>query len=170
VRAVVLHHTGGEGSSEQVCRTLRARRLSIHYIIDYNGTVTQHADHRLVTYHAGQANGWTIGIEVVNQARAPAAARHPRIVYRDTVHERELSLLRFTDAQVASCRMLCRQLCLEHRLPIEVPRDPSSGELITRTLEAATLAAYRGVLGHFHLTAKKIDPAPHLLRDITARR
>ena len=165
VRAVVVHHTGGEGGAEQVCRTLRARRLSVHYVIDYDGAVTQHADHDVVTYHAGQANGWTIGVEVVNRARPPATTAHPREAYRDVVHGRESARLRFTPAQVEACRALCRRVCAEYGLPFDVPKDPS-GALITTTLAPQVLATYRGVLGHYHVTSRKIDPVPHLLRDI----
>lgn len=173
VRAVVLHHTGGERDAAGVCRTLRRKRLSIHYVVDYDGTVTQHADHDVVTMHAGAANGWTIGIEVVNRAAPlwPAfreRRQRPRLAYQDTVHGRRRTMLRFTAPQVDACRLLCARLCAEYGLPLDVPRSVYTGELITDALPPSVLSWYRGILGHFHVTRKKWDPVPHLLRDVVA--
>ena len=41
----------------------------------------------------------------------------------------------------------------------------ASGKLMTRKLPDADLAAYRGVLGHYHIQTNKVDPGPALQWD-----
>ena len=74
IRAVVFHWTGGTRGAQGVAQTLRTRTsrktgkpspLSIHYIVELDGRVVQCADHSTVTYHAGAANEWSIGVEIV---------------------------------------------------------------------------------------------------------
>lgn len=65
-RAFVYHWTGGTRDARGVCETLRARSLSIHYVIDPDGRIVQCCDPvTTVAYHAGAANAWTIGCEIV---------------------------------------------------------------------------------------------------------
>lgn len=65
-RAFVWHWTGGHRSAEGVCETLRARALSVHYIIDPDGRTVLCVDPATtIAYHAGDANSWTIGCEIV---------------------------------------------------------------------------------------------------------
>jgi N-acetyl-anhydromuramyl-L-alanine amidase AmpD len=72
LRAIVLHWTGGT-DARQCFRTLRSRTgphtpdgLSVHYIIGSDGEVLHTASTSLVCLHAGVANAWSIGIEVVS--------------------------------------------------------------------------------------------------------
>lgn len=166
VRAVVLHHTGGEGDAEQVCRTLRARRLSIHYVIEADGTIVQCADPATtVCYHAAAANAWSIGVEIVSRGLAPALRPRARTDYADTVHGHRLRFLRFLAPQAVAARELCEALCGRFGLPLAVPRD-AGGHVRLERLCDDELAAYRGVLGHLHVSGRKVDPSPHLLRDL----
>lgn len=73
----VLHETSGNSASG--CKaTLKKKRLGVHLILDKDGTLTCHADlARDVCWHAGQANGISVGIEVVNAYR-PEASRPPQ--------------------------------------------------------------------------------------------
>lgn len=74
-RAFVWHWTGGGNPAETVCRTLRNRRnpktgkpepLSVHYVLDLDGRLVQCADPAgTVCYHAGTANEWSVGCEIV---------------------------------------------------------------------------------------------------------
>jgi hypothetical protein len=162
IRAIVLHHTAGEGNGTAVFNTLVKRGLSVHFTIDANGRVIQHADVHDVTFHAGDANGWSVGIEVVNRGIPPELPRAKRDIITQTVHGKKRPMLAFYPEQIIATRYLVHDLCSLLQLPVSVPLT-SDGVMWTTVLPSAVLAAHRGVLGHFHLTAKKIDPVPHLL-------
>ena len=56
--AGVLHHwTAGSGDAPAVIRTLKARGLSIHYVIDYHGVVTKCADPATNTPSVAKSTG-----------------------------------------------------------------------------------------------------------------
>ena len=168
-RAVVLHHTGGERDAVGVCSTLRDRGLSIHYVIDASGKVTQHADPDLaVTFHAGGANEWSIGVEITNRGVAPASKARARVAYQSTMHGRPTTFLRFSPDQVDAAQRLCEYLCERFGLPLRVPCD--SALVATRAvLDLPALSAWRGVLGHYHIERGKVDPSPHLLDELATR-
>jgi len=65
VDRVVLHHTG-DRSAEQTYGTLVDRGLSVHYIIDKDGTIYYLLDESLRAAHAFGFNDRSIGIEIVN--------------------------------------------------------------------------------------------------------
>lgn len=74
-RGFVWHWTGGTRDARGVCETLRARSLSIHYVIDPDGRIVQCCDPlATVAYHAGDANAWTIGCEIVGGPKADFTA------------------------------------------------------------------------------------------------
>lgn len=162
-RAVMLHHTGGEGGGEQVHRTLVTRRLSVHFTIDQLGTIWQYVDADAYCQHAGKANPWSVGVEIANRARAPGA--HPiwtREECVDRVHGRNRKATRFYAAQIDAALELVRALCSAYDLPIDVPRD-ADGKLVRTVLPANDLAAFRGVCGHYHANLKKVDPGTEIL-------
>ena len=65
-RAMVWHWTGGSRAAEGVCETLRARSLSVHWVLDPDGRLVLCCDPvTTVAYHAGDANGWSEGCEIV---------------------------------------------------------------------------------------------------------
>jgi hypothetical protein len=72
----VLHETAGNTVSG--CkRSLVAKHLGVHLILDKDGTISNHADLATeVCWHAGQVNGVSIGMEVVNAYR-PEGAQDP---------------------------------------------------------------------------------------------
>jgi len=45
------------------------------------------------------------------------------------------------------------------RIRCDYPRN-GQGELVRGALTGEQLAAYRGLLGHYHVTTNKIDPGP----------
>lgn len=66
VESVVLHETVTR-SSKATVDVLKQRGLGVHFIVDPDGTVFQHADLLLdKMWHATTFNGSSVGIEVVN--------------------------------------------------------------------------------------------------------
>jgi len=167
VRAVVVHHTAGERGAAAVCATLRARRLSIHFVVDFDGRVTQHADPATtVTYHAGAANSWSVGIEIVSRGVAPPTGR-VREIYEDRVHGRKVRFLRFFPEQIKAAQVLCEELCERFGLPLQVPTW-RGGELVKRVLTASEQREFHGVCGHYHLSTRKVDPGTAILEELSA--
>lgn len=166
-RAVVCHHTGGRRGVEGIFQTLQERGLSVHFVIESDGTIWQLADAALRCAHAGTANGYSVGIEIVNHAGPKNLPRDAlREVVREEIHGVERDATTFTVAQVQSALALTHALCRAYGLPHRVPEE--EGKLITTVLPKEVRDEYRGVLGHFHVKETKRDPGLVVLRAIQA--
>lgn len=180
VRLAVWHWTGGK-TSESCIRTLRCRSLSIHYTIDHDGTVREHADPaKVVAQHVGRVafargalsiNAESIGIEIAHKGFAPSFDGEPwkRSEYTANVHGCAARLLRFTDAQLVSAQQLAEHISQRFALPLEIPIN-DAGHLHTQLLDEAAMRSFRGHAGHFHFDRKKTDPGPELLGAIVRNR
>lgn len=170
-RAVLVHWTGGEREGPELVQAIAERTnddghrmgLSVQFSIGYDGTIWQHCDANAWAMHAGAANGWSCGIEVVNRANGKQSDKRPRVAYVDRVHGRGFTCSRFTDAQLTSLEVLVRALCRLWGLPYTVPEADTA-------LSARELAGYCGVLGHYHVTERKIDPGTDVWPRIGLRR
>jgi N-acetyl-anhydromuramyl-L-alanine amidase AmpD len=183
-RAIVLHWTGGSGGPAQVYRTLRSRigprtpdGLSVHYVVGSDGAIVQMAPHSFVCLHAGVANEWSVGIEVVSPG-FPMGAAHERErkagvqrpTYADRIRKarRPIRMLDFTAAQADAVTLLVETLCDTLRVARAVPLD-SDGSLLRRQMTAAELAEFHGVMGHFHCHPSKLDPGTAPLERLRVR-
>ena len=167
IRFGVLHHQAGEGSALAVYRVLRRRGLSVHFQIDQHGLITQFADVDTVTLHAGAVNGASWGVEIANRGVPPAQKKWPRCHYDDVVHGRERTFLAFYSAQVEAIERLCRAVNGLLGLPLDLPMAES--KVARSKMQESEIAKWRGLLGHLHVSSKKIDPSPHLLDDLAVR-
>ena len=106
VDMLILHYTGmtsGEAALARLCDP--AAKVSAHYAIDENGTVTamvpeaQRAWHAGVSFWAGarDINTRSIGIELVNPGH-------------------EFGYRPFPDAQIGALTVLCRQILARHSI------------------------------------------------------
>lgn len=164
-RAIVCHFTGGSGLAEQVHRTLVGKGYSIHFVVEPSGLVWQMADTQLRCAHAGAANGWSIGIEVVNHATPKLLQKEPhRDVVTEHIHGRDIKGAAFTEAQTTATKQLVESLCRAYGLPVAVPMD--GDDVLATVMDKAELAEWRGVLGHLHLKETKRDPGLRILRDL----
>jgi hypothetical protein len=166
---VVWHHTAGEGDGYRIHRTLRKRRLSVHFTIDYDGSIIQHADLMTICYHAGSYNDRSVGIEMQNKALAPTSRKFQRVAYRDTVHGKEREMLRFSPAQVGAACDLFLALSMVLGIPPEFPMSMGGDYVRRHRMQRSFLATYRGHLGHMHVSERKIDPVPHIMDDLALR-
>ncbi len=155
-KAVVLHWTGGEGGGAQVFRVLKERGLSVHFLIDRQGVVWQYADAALRCAHVGPGNARTIGIEMTNAANGKSTVYPP---YVETIHGKRFRCTPFSPEQTATAKVLVKALCDAYGLPFATPS-------ISTVLEPKVLREYRGVLGHFHFTRRKVDPGNKLLHEM----
>lgn len=177
IRAMILHHTGGEGGVDQVYRTLKNRKnaagrpspLSVHFVIE-GDTIYQLADVATVTQHAGSANGWSVGVEICSRGAGPNLKGHKRNNYIDHVHGARVNFLAFTSNEVHAAQRLCKAFTDLTGLPLRFPTAPGSETKVLREkLSERELRNWYGLLGHYHVSRRKIDPAPDVMDAIQRR-
>lgn len=197
----VLHYDAC-GTSRRCFEILHDHRcLSVHFMIDVDGTVYQTLDLKERAWHASDANDRSIGVEIANIGAYPpskadavlskwyeptpngarlllsknetAALRTPGFVgyasrpgpVAGTIHGRELTMYDLTPQQYAALAKLSAALSrIFPNLPLSYPKD-DAGRVLTRVLTTRELAEHRGLVGHYHLTERKIDPGPALRWD-----
>lgn len=163
---VLLHHTAGEGDARAIYRVLQNRKLSIHFTIDYYGIVTQMADIISRAAHGGTANAQSIGIEIANRAVPPMNAKRPRLLCEDTLRGKKRTFLQFTRPQVESTRLLLKFLSKSCNIQLTLPLEGDKSMVLRRTMTPKERSVYRGVLGHWHVSSRKIDLVPHLMDEL----
>ena len=198
----VLHYDQA-GTSRQCFNILHDHRdLSVHFMLDLDGTIYQTLDLKERAWHATIANDRSIGIEIANiGAYAPGETGILEQWYRKTpdgktrvflplsagmsamrtpnfigyparpepvvgeVQGRELRQYDLTPEQYKALTHLTATLCTVFpRIQCDYPRD-GSGKLLRRKLTETEFINYRGVLGHYHVQADKIDPGPAMQWD-----
>lgn len=169
----VGHWTGGEAGTtsssddgKRVYDVLRARDLSVHFTIGYDGTVWQYADPAtVVCYHAGAVNELSWGVECVNKGLPPDAGRARETIVREA-QGRPLAQLAFTSPQLAAFVRLCDTVQAALALPRAVPA--LSGKLATKRIEDARLARFEGVVEHLHASSQKVDAGTQLVHALAS--
>ena len=146
-RAIVLHTVHGKlgplsdvpsvpsARAERYARYQAgtAREVSWHITVDTDGTIVQSADVAAWTcWHATSVNGWTVGIELVQEADG-------------TVYRPQLA------AVVALCDLLCARLGIERRVPARAG-VPIVGVVPRLT---GTDGPWSGVFGHRNQTRQR---------------
>ncbi len=186
------------GTSRRCFEILQDKRgLSVHFMLDLDGTIYQTLDAKERAWHAGTANDRSVGVEIANIGAYPDldvlgewygkdAAGRTRVILPESMGDggirtpgfvgrparaepirgrlqgRDLIQYDFTEEQYESLARLAATL--SRALPgivLECPRD-AGGAPRDRSFTAEELAAFRGVLGHYHVTEKKVDPGPAL--------
>lgn len=165
---IVLHWTGGEGDAAQVRSSLRAASLSVHFVIDADGRVTQHCDADMMCAHARGMNDRSIGIEVVNRASEKHDLAPRRTLTKEKINGRDVVYTAFFPAQVKAALCLVQALCHSYAIPMVVPMGPG-GDVLARRMTADELGRFRGVAGHLHSPqTSKNDPGLAILRAVAA--
>ena len=179
VRMVVLHTDCTENA--QICyNTLKARGLSTHFMIDWDGTIFQGADVVDQAIHAGGVNKVSVGIDLNNRLpnliregdkpyQSFFNGRHPEQFVKWDEYSRPKSepmviqggrvqSYGYTDAQYRSLTALINRLCTE--LPLIERQHPmdATGQVIRQVVEGGE--GLSGILAHWHLSVTRWDPGP----------
>lgn len=169
-RFVVNHWTGSENEPRTVVANMTRGRKAVHFIVDPRGTVYQCCDADMRGAHAAENDGndYGVGIEYVGRGHDTKVPTRGiiRPLYVDTVHRQRIKYAGMTPAQVASAVALNRSLCRAYGLPSNVPMDARTGNVFANVLPPLYLERFRGILGHLHLDAEKVDPGLNLLREL----
>ena len=89
---------------------------------------------------------------------------------RGAIQGRELQQYDLTPQQYRALIRLTAALCnILPGIPCDYPRD-AAGQLVTRKLPDEELNGYKGLLGHFHIQANKVDPGPAFQWDYVVTR
>jgi len=187
------------GTSRQCFKVLHDMRgLSVHFMLDIDGTIYQTLDLKERAWHATTSNDRSIGIEIANigsygegekdpftawysldengnayritipssmgdgGVRTPNFVGEPtrRMLIRGEIQGKTQRMYDLTPQQYDSLIKLTAALCsVFPNIKCDYPKD-ASGKAITSKLPDDQLAAYQGVLGHYHIQANKSDPGP----------
>lgn len=180
IRYGVLHHQAGEGKAKQTYNVLNKREkpnspgefyyLSVHFEIDQYGVITQMADLDTVCHQAGGVNNESWGVEIASIGCGDPSNVYPREKYTDTVNGvTRHDFLKFYRAQIESALRLCFFVNTLLGLPLVIPADASGVRAVRSVLPKDQLEKFKGILGHYMLTEKKIDPSPHLLDELIGK-
>ena len=203
VDLLVLHYDAC-GTSRECFRVLHDQRgLSIHFLLDVDGTVYQTLDLREQAWHARRSNPRSIGVEIAQigayppdeagtaeplgrwyaeerdgvRLRIPSElgdggvatpgfrgrpARPNRIA--GEIQGRRLVQYDFTPEQYESLAALTATLVeLFPRIEPVAPRESTGAArapVRSSVLSETELAAFGGIVGHYHVSAEKVDPGP----------
>lgn len=169
---IVLHWTGGEGAPDTMAAALRRKKLGIEFAV-HKGVIWQFCDPLEVdTADAGIVNPRSAGVEIVNYGFRRSKADIPRTgqrrpTYKCDFRGRRRTFAHFWPEDIAATIALCEMLAKALHIPRCVPVD---GEywVAPRTLYSSELEAFKGFVGHFHISDRKADPGLDILEALRA--
>ena len=166
-------------SSQSCYKVLENRGLSVHFLIDNDGTIYQTMDMNDVAYHAGSRtwNNKSIGVEISNAYYPKHQGWYKKHIGEErplitdaVVHGNKLDpFTGFYPQQLDALKALMRAVNKATGIPLQAPLDRSKSTNTTVSKKAAS-GRFEGFISHYHLTNRKIDCAgldlKKLLRDI----
>jgi hypothetical protein len=166
--AMFVNHWDVCLSSRACQRVLNNRGISVHFLIDNDGTIYQTMDTQHIAYHAGSKglNACTVGVEISNAYylrhnkwySKNGFGRRP-IVSDGKVNGAELEpFLDFYDIQKQALKALWKACNKAMNIPLQTVLD-DQGNMSTNTEHISSSGNFRGIVHHYHLTNKKIDCA-----------
>lgn len=153
-------------SSESCAKVLNRRGLSVHFLIDNDGTIYQTLDTQHVGWHAGNINRQSIGVEISNAYYTKYQNWYKKNGYGERplvddaiVNGRKLEThLDFYPVQIEALKALWVAINKACGIPlVSIPSDNSDFLTSTNTEKDVTNARFSGFVSHYHQTNKKID-------------
>ncbi len=186
------------GTSEQCFNILHDHRtLSVHFMLDIDGTIYQTLDVKERAWHAGTANDRSVGIEIANmgaypkdkmdtlkkwytvhedgtveltvpESRGDGGVRTPGFTTGPIRHELIPGTINGSDVvqydltpeqYQALVKLTATLTKVLPKIKLDYPRD-ENGDHIYGELTEAQFKDFQGLIGHYHITKRKIDPGP----------
>ena len=154
-------------SSKSCFKILEKRGLSVHFLIDNDGTIYQIMDCNDIGWHAGnrKVNNKSIGVEISNAYYPKYQAIYRRkgfgerpVMEEVVVHGKELKpFMGFYPVQIKAFKALAEALNKAYDIPLVAPME--NNKLIETTYSKVQDATFKGVVSHYHITERKIDCA-----------
>ena len=154
-------------NSKSCVNVLNKRGLSVHFVIDNDGTIYQLCDINHLCYHAGRTvNATSIGVEIANAYYPKYQDWYVRngfgerpIVSGETCHGSKMKdFTGFYPVQLKALQSLWKSIHEGVGIPLECPVD-SSGNTLKVVDTKCARGTFKGFISHYHITRKKIDCA-----------
>ena len=155
-------------SSRSCQRVLDKRGISVHFLIDNDGTIYQTLDMQHGGWHAGseRVNRASVGVEISNayytkyQDWYERNGFGPRPLIDDAwVHGVKLKEhLDFYPVQIEALKALWKAIHKAAEIPYEAPRS-QFGTTSTKYEQDVKYGAFSGFISHYHVSKNKIDCA-----------
>jgi hypothetical protein len=169
-------------SSASCAKVLNARGISVHFLIDNDGTIFQMLDTQHKAWHAGipryeGGNLKGVGVEISNAYYTKYQDWYVKHGYGERpiqehghVHGRTLKpFLDFYPIQLEALKALWKAIHIGLEIPLEHPEN-SSGEFDTGLNQDCERGRFHGFCNHYNFIKTKIDCAgldlPTLLDDV----
>lgn len=161
VKTLILHHDAAL-SSKSCFAILEKRGLSIHFMVDTDGTIYQALDCNFVAQHASECNSFSIGVEINNAVEkkyqkyyeSKGFGKRPEL--SEKIHDCKYSGMGLYDIQKEALVELSKAICNYYNIPIETPQDEEGGEL-KQLYKPAIEGNFRGICCHYHCNKEKWD-------------
>jgi len=174
VNQFFLHHSGLYRSRDTFNVLHRQRRLSVHLILDDDGTIYQTLDLKDKAWHGGKNNPQSVGIEIDSRAHAsrfttaydkPHQKKYgvgPREKRMDYINGKWIKGYQYSDIQyraLISLAMGLQSIFPNMKTPsslysVDFPRV--SGRICTSAIKKPL--AHKGLIGHYNTNSGKNDP------------
>ncbi len=161
LRQFVVHHDGCRDSKTCFQVLHNERGLSVHFLIDNDGTIYQTLDLVDCGFQAAGVNEISVGVELANRGdaiRFPDEYKGHRDKLTCSIHGHQFLAYSYTKDQVESMTAIGRTMA---RLFPNLPQTyPLAGTGDTLWTAISDPREYQGWLGHYHVTQQKWDPGP----------
>jgi N-acetyl-anhydromuramyl-L-alanine amidase AmpD len=170
LRQFVVHHDGCQDSKMCFQVLHNERGLSVHFLIDNDGTIYQTLDLVDCAFQAAGVNEISIGVELANRGdalRFPNDYHGKRDKVTCTIHKHQFLAYDYTKAQNDSMISLGKALArIFPNLPQTAPMGSDGQPMWTNLSDPRE---YAGYLGHYHITDQKWDPGPYDFKYLTSK-
>tara|TARA_B100000131_G_scaffold305036_1_gene330624 strand:+ start:1778 stop:2707 length:930 start_codon:yes stop_codon:yes gene_type:complete len=167
-------------SSESCAKVLNRRGVSVHFLIDNDGTIYQMLDTQHAAWHAGHTHGNKkgIGVEISNGYYTKYQDWYKKSGFGERpiqehawVHGRKLDpFLDFYPIQIKALQALWYAVHKGLGIPLEYPRNSKTGYVETGIHKDCDRGKFKGFCNHYNFTRRKIDCAgldlPTLLEEL----
>ena len=167
-------------SSQSCAKVLNNRGISVHFLIDNDGTIYQMLDTQHGAWHAGSVNSCSIGVEITNAYYTKYQSWYIKngfgerpIVNDAKCHGRNMdSFLDFYPIQIDALKALWLAIHQRYGIPLEAPESGEDNFMTSREHVAdVERKRFKGFVSHYHQSKRKIDCANldivKMLKDIT---
>jgi hypothetical protein len=149
--------------SSSICqKVLDQRGISVHFLIDNDGTIYQTMDINDIAWHASPVNSKSVGVEISNAYYIDKYNQWyidnglgQRPTWTGTVRGIELEEhLGFYDVQIKACQALWKAISQACDIPLRCPLIDGK---MSDSLYEPVWKNWSGFIHHFHISDKKID-------------
>ena len=155
-------------SSESCAKVLNKRGISVHFLIDNDGTIYQMLDTQHGAWHAGSVNSCSVGVEIANAYYTKYQPWYVKngfgerpVVSGAECHGRKMdSFLDFYPVQLQALKALWLAIHERYNVPLIGPESGDEEFMTSRKYESdVDKKRFKGFVSHYHQSKRKIDCA-----------